>query len=749
MMSRQHTSWAAALWLLLCSTLAAAEDPNVRLESVFGEEIRKAAAANDPRASLALAVKMLDMAKMSKANARDFALLLGQQTVDLAAKYPAGAPAAIEAMDLLVAIDPNHKADWQDKLLKIAQQQYNSAAASDKTRTGEDLLDRLVAVGDDRWTEEKSSDAAAMFRRALEVAAAVRPDDQESIRAKLKIVNARIDIEARVEQLKTRIKAQGDDHVSREQLVRLCLVDLDNPAEAAKYVASDIDEHLRFYVPLAAKGPAGVLAAPPSLEMGIWYHDLAAKSSAPAKTRMLARAKLWYERYMELHATDDAEKQKAAASLVEIAKELAKAAAEPAVARPKPPPELDEKEALRQVPPRFVAFAKERAKLKPDEQLKATLAMLKEVNGLAGSKELTAHDSKIEGNQITELDLRQTRGLKSIEPLYGLKLNVLSLSECGELTSLNGLQLMPLKSLDLNYCGALTGDLMILRASKLESLGLRSCANLTSLNGIQALPLTSLDVGGCAKIANLKDLAGLKEIVGAPIKNLTLNEWAKLPADLTFLRAMGFKLNSLSMISCVTVTSLSGIQKMPLTSLSIDGCRLANLKELQELKDIRELGIGGDLVRPDLSFLKSIGMRLTYLRLVNCPNLTSLNGIEKMPLQYLYIEGFNRLANLKELQELSALVGLELSGEVVRGDLTFLKSLPCKLTAFRVANCPNLTSLAGIESLPLTDVTVSVPRLKRTDYAPLKKIATLQHVDTGDRDLDAEILAAIKKAKEN
>jgi len=130
-------------------------------------------------------------------------------------------------------------------------------------------------------------------------------------------------VEKQAAQLKQRLQANPQDGVSRGALVRLLLIEMDNPDEAAQYVGEGADADMRKYVPAAAKG---VAAAPElaCLALGQWYHGLVVKAGLAAKPPMLARAIAYYQRFLALHTVEDASRSQVAAALVKAQESLDK-----------------------------------------------------------------------------------------------------------------------------------------------------------------------------------------------------------------------------------------------------------------------------------------------------------------------------------------------------------------------------------------------------------------------------------------
>jgi len=130
--------------------------------------------------------------------------------------------------------------------------------------------------------------------------------------------------EKQIAALKARLAADPKDASSRKEIVRLYLVEMDNPAEAAKFLDEAMDAATRKYVPAAAK-PIEDAPEAACTEMGDWYKGLADQATAPAsKGAMLQRAKAYYTRFVDLHKADDVARAGATLMLMKIDDALAK-----------------------------------------------------------------------------------------------------------------------------------------------------------------------------------------------------------------------------------------------------------------------------------------------------------------------------------------------------------------------------------------------------------------------------------------
>jgi len=318
--------WVIAL-LLGCAVAAPPAATAQELEKVFedlyGRDARAAMASKDPQASSDLAAKILATAETVR-NEPNFKALLYQKAYEFGVRGPQGYATAIKAMTGLAELAPDKRALADENLLAVYQLQYKAAKApDDKSKAGAVLVDQLVALADGYVRSGNSAKAAESCRQAQFVLASVRGDPKEGLAARLKQVSGRLAAAQQVEQCRARIQANPGDKAAAENLLRLYLVELDNPAEAAKYADLGADETTKKYL-LVASMKLDTLPEKACLELGDWFKGLEASAAGlSGKAAMLKRAKTYYDRYLEVHAADDMDRMRAKLASAKIEKDLA------------------------------------------------------------------------------------------------------------------------------------------------------------------------------------------------------------------------------------------------------------------------------------------------------------------------------------------------------------------------------------------------------------------------------------------
>ena len=316
--------------LLTGSLSVLADEAADTFNRLYGEDLKGVAATPSPADDVALAKQMLEDTKKA-GGAPALLVLLCETAYELAAKNPAAYPTATAAMDLLAAKVPEKKAECLQKNAAVYQKQYATARGDARTKAGEKAIEVLGVLAEAQAAAGEVEDAGASLRQALAVATAIKSESRAGLQARLAGLASHEKIEKQIEAVKAKIGADPGDAASRKELVRLYLVDMDLPAEAAKFVNETLDEPTRKYVPAAAK-PVPEAPEAACAELGDWYKALADQATTPAsKGAMLRRAQGYFQRFLAIHTAEDLGRTAAALTLKRIEAALAKlsGAAEP------------------------------------------------------------------------------------------------------------------------------------------------------------------------------------------------------------------------------------------------------------------------------------------------------------------------------------------------------------------------------------------------------------------------------------
>jgi len=758
---------AAALSGPATSTAPAADARDARtvFNDLYGEEYRKVTATPAASDDVELAGKILKGAADAAGRPALLAVLC-EKAWQLGSKAAAGYPHAIEAMRILGERQPEKEPECWKKTLALLQRRYARTTKFDRLEAGEHLLACLLNRAEKMARAGNYDEALGMLRKALPAARTMRWPQYRRLLAMQKHLVGRSRFAAQARRMEARLKLLPDDQQARDTLIRLHLLELDDPAAAAAAVGPGCDEVTRTYVPLAAR-PLEQLDPNVCVELGKWYIAQTAKASPDARPLLWARTASYLRYVIRASPRHHVNRLRAKVALQGVQERLDDAAGEYPLRKLTGP--------LR---PDLLARGRARNRLPVNYQLQVLNRDLKTTHGGtvirarftpdANNKEIVSaaisdrHLARLDALAalpLTSLSLTECPKLKGdLSALAGMPLRSLSLQDCAGLRSLHGLEGMPLRRLNLLGCGELR-DVEALKDLSLSSLAVGSCPAVRDLRIVRGMGLKSLTVSGFRGLKDLSDLAEsqltslsiedcsietLGGVEGLELASLTVSQCpgirslaalkgktAAAVLDLTGCRTLeslegleGLRLKRLCLTGCARLSSLTGLEGKAIESLSLAGCRsltgdlsalkgtiltsldLTDCNSLQGLAGIRELPVA-DLVLAGCTGLGEDlsplkGMKLTSLDISNCWNLTSLSGLQGAPLRSLVAAGCRNLT----------------------GDLTALSG--SKLTDLDLSGCGSLTSLRGIEHLPLRNLDLwGCTGLKAEDFALLERNTTL------------------------
>jgi len=313
--------WAAFAALAAAAHAATAEE---QFESVYGKEYRAAAGSRETSDDVALAGQLLAAART--ADDSGLKALLCEKAYGVALKDASGWPTAVAAMDLLAATVPARKAECVGKVVTIRQNAFDTAKGAAWNEAGDALAAALMALAETKIEAEDVAGARGCCVRAKEAAEKVRSARLGDVEA----MAALVEVHARLLPLKGAIKMNPANRDARAKLMKIYLIELDDPESAAKFVERDRDDNLDKFILVAAMNVSNVPERG-CIQLGDWYCGLANEAGPAGKAAMLHRARTYYRRFLDMHTAQDPERSKAESALQQVETALA------GLASPAPP----------------------------------------------------------------------------------------------------------------------------------------------------------------------------------------------------------------------------------------------------------------------------------------------------------------------------------------------------------------------------------------------------------------------------
>ncbi|MBE3098193.1 MAG: formylglycine-generating enzyme family protein [Planctomycetes bacterium] len=253
-----------------------------------------------------------------------FLTLLCEKAYELASKDPSGYTTATAAMDLLAKKSPEKKVECLQKNAGLYQKQYAMARGEARTKAGENVIAAMSALAEAQAAAGDVADSGMVLRQAIAVATAIKSENKAALQAQLDGLVSQRKIEKQIAAIQAKLDADPKDAASRKELVRLYLVEMDDPDEAAKFLDETLDEATRKNVSATAR-PIEDAPEAACTELGDWYKGLADQTAVPAsKGAMLRRAQGYYQRFLVLHPAADLGRTAATLALKRIEDALAK-----------------------------------------------------------------------------------------------------------------------------------------------------------------------------------------------------------------------------------------------------------------------------------------------------------------------------------------------------------------------------------------------------------------------------------------
>ena len=307
---------------LACTLPLRADEAEQAFQTLYAKDLQRVQATADRADDVALAKQMIEAAKSAVGQPK-FLALLCERACALAGTHPGGYQTAVESMNYLTQAVPEKRLACLKKKLDLHQRRYNGARGDTRIAAANALIGCLTDLVDEAAAREDYTNAIAYVRRASYLAVATRLGAKDALQGRLKQVLALDRVAKLIGSVRDRLKVNPKDTTSRERLIRLYLVERDDPNAAAKYLNAECSQVLQTYVPLAAK-EAESLADTACLELGDWYLDLAERASEQAKPAMMCRAETCYRAFLVKHTGSDLSVTRARIALKKIEDQLAK-----------------------------------------------------------------------------------------------------------------------------------------------------------------------------------------------------------------------------------------------------------------------------------------------------------------------------------------------------------------------------------------------------------------------------------------
>jgi hypothetical protein len=285
----RHSIFIALISAVVLPQVAVADEAADLFNSLFGQRIAAAKATATKTDDVELAAEILAVVAEAKDSPKLVAIVC-KSAFELTSTSRAGYPIAIQAMDLLAEHVPDQRREALEGRVLIRRKLVTSQRDMiEKLKLSQAIISDELELAAGLESEGNLNEATLLLRRTLALARSSRSSQKARVDSEFARLSAKKIVLAKVEVLKTRLKTDAKDATAVEQLVRLYVVDLDDPDSAKKYSFLLKDEVAKANVQIAAK-PVATRTASEALKVAQWYSGLAKTGMASQKLRMLKRS---------------------------------------------------------------------------------------------------------------------------------------------------------------------------------------------------------------------------------------------------------------------------------------------------------------------------------------------------------------------------------------------------------------------------------------------------------------------------
>lgn len=296
---------ASLLALAVIFALGAGDDGEgveEAFDSAYGQQYR--AAQRSPAASddVELAEELLSAAESSSSDR--FRRHIYRKTYELLGEGAEAFPVAERALVRWFEAAPDQRRQIERDLLDLRRRWFRqSRRRQERAEVGAALVDLYLRIAD-RQIEQGRADRRTLdlYRRALSVAGRIGTERVEKLRRRSEAAAELSRAGLKADRLRQQVEV-GAGASAVHSLVRLCLLELARPGEAAKLADRCEDEQLGRIAKLAAEAPD--LEPAQWRQLGRWYRQRIDSSAGVARRIALRQAIACFENFLSERSGSD------------------------------------------------------------------------------------------------------------------------------------------------------------------------------------------------------------------------------------------------------------------------------------------------------------------------------------------------------------------------------------------------------------------------------------------------------------
>lgn len=289
-------------------------------DALYGENLKTARATGGFDDDLVVCkdlLKVIDDVKEHPA----LITLICQEVYDTTASRPEGYATAVSAAKAMAQHVESKKTDALDMAVAVLRKQFARSKLNDKTTVGRELVGTLTELA--QWHEEKGdlTSAVTTYKQAVLVARVGKLDNLKELTALQERAQHRHSQKSKLKELEEQLLRDASRSDIAKKLVMIHLVELDDPAEAKRFVVRAKDETLKKIVELIAK-PSKSLKGKDLATLGDWYHQQGKLAKGDQRYALNVKAASYFGRFVNSAKKKDLTLAKAKLALNQLNKAI-------------------------------------------------------------------------------------------------------------------------------------------------------------------------------------------------------------------------------------------------------------------------------------------------------------------------------------------------------------------------------------------------------------------------------------------
>lgn len=316
------------MWLLLVAAAdpaTAADQKELRNDSAeiafrlrFGNDVATVKRTRSKQDDALLAGRFLHIAKDAK-SPQALTIRLYEKAYGFGKLHPDGYAYALEALESLVDLLPDRSIEWRFKIIHVQELRHKHGAKG--ALDSEQIIDLYMQIGNEFLAVDEPTEALQAYGRAAKVATKSKSPHRAAITRRLREARVLSTRRRALAQLKAAWAAVPEDRDLAAKLLNVYLYEIDRPAEALAYARVLGDPQLIVHVEWASKD-LSKLSREQLIQLAHWYGNRGSDEQAPNRVAMYIRARMYYEQFLGVYATQDEVRNDAEAAMAQVTKDL-------------------------------------------------------------------------------------------------------------------------------------------------------------------------------------------------------------------------------------------------------------------------------------------------------------------------------------------------------------------------------------------------------------------------------------------